>query len=105
MQIFGPISIVLLFILPIISLQSLRAMKEVNVASKTYLETISAFAMQKMSFQKLQKLNVSLGMALMVIAIRYFQLYRAKILTKHLIFGHFFFRFLFYSFWYLPIGY
>jgi len=69
MQIFGIISIALLLILPIISLQSIRAMKKVNIVSKTYLETINTFAKQKIKFQKLQKLNVALGMFLMLIAI------------------------------------
>lgn len=69
MQFFGIISIALLLILPIISLQSIRAMKKVNVVSKSYLETINTFALQKIKFQKLQKLNVALGMFLMLIAI------------------------------------
>lgn len=68
-QFFGIISVALLLILPIISLQSIRAMKKVNVATKTYLETINTFTKQKIKFQKLQKLNVALGIFLMLIAI------------------------------------
>jgi hypothetical protein len=68
-QFFGVISIALLLILPIISLQSVRAMRNVNLAAQTYLETIQVFGKQKLRFQKLQKLNVSLGLFLMVIGV------------------------------------
>jgi hypothetical protein len=68
-QFFGVISIALLLILPIISLQSVRAMRKVNLAAQTYLETIQIFGKQKLRFQKLQKLNVSLGLFLMVIGV------------------------------------
>lgn len=68
-QFFGVISIALLLILPIISLQSVRAMRNVNLAAQTYLETIQIFGQQKIKFQRLQKLNISLGMFLMVIGV------------------------------------
>ena len=68
MQVFAIISIALLFILPIISLKSLRIIKNVNISSKTYLETINIFANQKIKFHKLQKLNVLLGLSLMLMA-------------------------------------
>lgn len=68
-QFFGVISVVLLLILPIISLQSIRAMRKINLSSHTYLETIQIFGKQKIRFQKLQKLNVSLGLFLMVIGV------------------------------------
>lgn len=68
-QFFGVISIALLLILPIISLQSVRAMRKVDLSAQTYLETIQVFGKQKLRFQKLQKLNVSLGMFLMVIGV------------------------------------
>ncbi|MCH6198195.1 hypothetical protein MMU07_01280 [Aquiflexum sp. LQ15W] len=66
-QFFGVVSIALLLILPIISLQSVRAMRKVDLSAQTYLETIQVFGKQKLRFQKLQKLNVSLGLFLMVI--------------------------------------
>jgi hypothetical protein len=68
-QVFGIISIALLLILPIISLQSVRAMRKINLSSHSYLETIKIFGQQKIRFQKLQKLNVSLGLFLMVIGV------------------------------------
>lgn len=69
MRIFALVAISLLFILPIISLHSLRAVKNVNISSKTYLETIEDFGKRKIKFQKLQKLNISLGLFLMLVAI------------------------------------
>lgn len=69
MQVFALFAILLLFILPIISLKSLRAVKNINISSKTYLEAIEDFAKRKMKFQRLQKLNVSLGLFLMLVAI------------------------------------
>lgn len=69
MQVFALFAILLLFILPIISLKSLRAVKNINISSKTYLEAIEDFAKRKMEFQRLQKLNVSLGLFLMLVAI------------------------------------
>lgn len=68
MQLFAIISIALLFILPIISLQSLRAVRNVSIASKTYMQAIEDFAQRKIRFQRLQKLNVSLGLFLMLVA-------------------------------------
>jgi hypothetical protein len=69
MQIFAIIAIALLFILPIISLKSLRALKNVNIESNTYMQAIEDFAKRKTRFQKLQKLNVSLALFLMLVAI------------------------------------
>jgi len=69
MQVFALVAILLLFVLPVISLQSLRAMKNVKIPSKSYLETIGDFTKRKIRFQKLQKLNVSLGLFLMLMAI------------------------------------
>lgn len=68
-QVFGVISIALLLVLPIISLQSIRAMRKVNLAVHTYIEALQVFGKQKLRFQKLQKLNVSLGLFLMLIGV------------------------------------
>ena len=69
MQLFAGIAIALLFVLPIISLKSVRAIKSANIPSKTYLEAIEDFAKRKIRFQKLQKLNVSLGLFLMLVSV------------------------------------
>ncbi|MCR9017007.1 hypothetical protein [Aquiflexum gelatinilyticum] len=68
-QFFGVISIALLLILPIISLQSIRGMRKINLSSHSYLETIQIFGQQKIRFLKLQKLNISLGLFLLVIGV------------------------------------
>lgn len=82
MKLFGAVSIALLLLLPIISLQSVRAMKSVNIASRTYVETIKIFALQKIKFQKLQKLNVSLGLFLMLISIPVLSAIQGKDLSQ-----------------------
>lgn len=69
MQFLGAVAIILLLILPVISLQSIRAMRKVNPTSHTYFEAIQVFGEQKLKFQKLQILNVSLGMFLMLIGV------------------------------------
>ncbi len=69
MQVLAFLAILLLFVLPIISLRSLRAVRNVNISSKTYMQAIEDFAERKIRFQKLQKLNVSLGLFLMLVAI------------------------------------
>ncbi|RZK38953.1 MAG: hypothetical protein EOO90_20495 [Pedobacter sp.] len=66
MQTFAMVSITLLLVLPVISLKSLRAIKRLNINSKTYVEAINDFVKQKISFQKLQKLNVALALFLLV---------------------------------------
>jgi hypothetical protein len=68
LQVFAIIDIALLFLLPIISLESLNKLKSVNIPSQTYLESINSFANQKIKFQKLQKLNVSLGLFFLLTA-------------------------------------
>ncbi|RXG12169.1 hypothetical protein DSM03_11143 [Leeuwenhoekiella aestuarii] len=68
-QIFAIIAIVLLFSLPVISLRSLKAMQQMPVSSKTYLETLTNFRKSRVQFIKFQRLTVSLGLFLVVIAI------------------------------------
>lgn len=69
MQLFAIIAIALLFILPVISLKSLRTVKNINISTKTYAEAIEDFGKRKIKFQRLQKLNISLALFLMLVAI------------------------------------
>ena len=68
-KIFAVIAIGLLLTLPIISLSSLNRMQKVKISSKTYLDTLNDFGRRKIRFQKFQKLNVSLGLFLILVAI------------------------------------
>lgn len=68
-QLFAIIAIALLFILPVISLKSVRAVKNVSIASKTYLQSIEEFAARKARFLRLQRLNVLLGFFLILVAV------------------------------------
>lgn len=69
LQLFAVLAIALLLALPVISLASLRALKSMDVATKTYIQTITDFAERKNRFQKLQRLNVSLGLFLLPISL------------------------------------
>lgn len=68
-QFFGAVIILLLFTLPVISLKSVTGMNRLRIATGTYAETIRDFAKQKIRFQKLQKINVSLALGLFVISL------------------------------------
>ncbi len=68
-KIFAVIAIGLLLTLPIISLRSLNGTQKVKISSKTYLDTLNDFGRRKIRFQKFQKLNVSLGLFLILVAI------------------------------------
>ncbi len=67
LQLFGLIAIGLLFLLPFISLSMLRTLKNVPLSTTTYLQSIEVFFRRKARFQKMQKLNVSLGLFLLLI--------------------------------------
>lgn len=68
-KIFAVIAIGLLLILPVISLRSLNAMQNLKISSKTYLDALNDFGKRKIRFQKFQKLNISLGLFLIIVAI------------------------------------
>ena len=68
-QFFGAVIILLLFVLPVISLKSVTRMSRIEIATGTYAETIRDFAKQKINFQKLQRINVSLALGLFVISL------------------------------------
>lgn len=68
-KIFALIAIGLLLVLPVISLRYLSGLQKLKISSKTYLETINDFGKRKIRFQKFQKLNISLGLFLMIVAI------------------------------------
>jgi len=62
----GILSILLLLLLPIISFLSTWKLGKTGNVSKPYAETLKAFAMQKIRFIRLQKLNVALSYLLLV---------------------------------------
>jgi hypothetical protein len=68
-QVLAGISVLLLFTLPVISLKSVRSIRNIDITSNTYLENINLFVKQKIKFQKLQKLNVALGLFFMLIVL------------------------------------
>jgi steroid 5-alpha reductase family enzyme len=69
MQVLAVFTIVVLLVLPIVSLASVRAVRSVNISVATYVETIQAFGRQKLRFQRLQKINVLLGLLLLFVSL------------------------------------
>lgn len=81
-MVFAIITIGLLLILPVISLRYIRSMKNIKLSSKTYLETINDFGKRKIRFQKFQKLNVSLGLFVILTGIPVLSAIRGKELSE-----------------------
>ena len=68
-KIVGVVSILLLIVLPAISLFSIQQLYKSTDISKSYAETLKEFAVQKMNFWKLQKLNITLSYLLLAVVI------------------------------------
>jgi len=101
----GVLSILLLLLLPIISSLSTWQLSKTGNMNKPYAETLKAFAMQKIRFIKLQKLNVTLSYLLLVtIIVLLSKLFSGKDLSDNKYFWLFSFTIgyiflLFYSKW------
>jgi hypothetical protein len=65
-QIVGVVSILLLVILPAISVMSIHPLYQSVDLNKSYADTLKEFAVQKIKFCKLQKLNLTLSHLLLV---------------------------------------
>jgi phosphatidylserine synthase len=61
LQICGGFSILFLILLPLLSLRSIRGLQTINMTLSTYKNTLKEFAVKKIRFQKIQKLNVFLS--------------------------------------------
>ncbi len=61
----GIISMIVLFILPILSLRSINKMRKVNIAANSYKETLLAYAKGKKQFQNGMKWGYYFGFILM----------------------------------------
>jgi phosphatidylserine synthase len=61
LQIFAGFSVLFLIMLPVLSFQSIRGLQTINMSLPTYKDTLKEFAIQKIRFQKFQKLNVFLS--------------------------------------------
>lgn len=67
LQIFGGFSVLFLIVLPVLSFQSIKGLQTINMSLPTYKNTLKEFAIQKIRFQKFQKLNVFLSIIFMVV--------------------------------------
>lgn len=82
LQGIGVLSILLLLTLSIISFLSLRQLTMVADLSRPYAEVLEAFAIQKLKFYKLQKINITLSYLLLVtITILLLKLFYGKDIT------------------------
>ena len=66
LQICGGFSVLFLIVIPVLSLQSIRSLQTINMSLPTYKNTLKEFAVQKIRFQKIQKLNVILSFIFIV---------------------------------------
>lgn len=66
-KIIGVATIALLILLPTISLFSIQQLYKSTDIGKSYTETLKEFAVQKMKFCKLQKLNINLSYILLAV--------------------------------------
>lgn len=83
----GILAIILLVLLPIISLISVLQFHKIGDVSKPYAETLKDFALQKIRFHKLQKINVILCYLLLVTVIILFsKLFGEKDITESKLF-------------------
>ena len=67
LKICGIITLAVLLIMPYFSLKYLGAMRNLDIAHKSYRDTLVTFTKRKRQYQKLLKLSVYLGFALMLI--------------------------------------
>lgn len=65
LQISGVFVLLVLFILPIISLRTVRAMKQIDLIGNTYKQTMEAYVKNKRNFINFQKFNVGLSFIFM----------------------------------------
>ena len=66
-RIAGVATILLLILLPAISLFSVQQLYKATDIGKSYADTLKEFAIQKMKFYKLQKLNINLSYLLLAV--------------------------------------
>ncbi len=69
LRIFGSIAAVSLGILPILSLKSIRGMKEINVTSMNIKEILETYSKRKKQFVFFQKFNVFMSFLLMLVVV------------------------------------
>lgn len=103
----GIVSTLILLTLPVISLISLRQFNIIGDVTKPYVEILKKFAVQKIRFHKLQRVNITLSYLLLVtIIILLSKFFGGKDITGSKFFWTFSFSFgyiflLFYSKWVL----
>ncbi len=60
------LSVSLLFLMPVISFKTLREFKKIKISTLSYAEVLEMYALKRISFIKLQRINIFLGFFLMI---------------------------------------
>jgi uncharacterized integral membrane protein len=81
-QVLAVVLVLLLFVLPILSLKSVAAMRGVRISSTSYVEAIEDFAKRRIRFERLQKINVSFGLFVLLFIIPVFAAIQGKDVTQ-----------------------
>ena len=90
----GVLSIFVLLTISVVSFLSLRQLKMTNDFNKPYAETLKIFATQKLTFYKLQKINITLSYLLLVtVIILISKLFNGRDITDYKYFWTFSFTF------------
>ena len=82
LQVFALVCVAILTILPAVSLMLLRSMNRINIAEKSYLETVNVFSRQRVKFQQFQKISFLLSTVLLVTGMPVAAAIMGKDLTK-----------------------
>jgi len=69
LQLSGAICAIALGVLPILSLKTIRGMKEVNITQMTYKETMDTYQKRKKQFVNFQRLNMVMSFIFMLVII------------------------------------
>ncbi len=66
LRVFGGFCVLFLIVLPVLSIQSIRGLQSIQMRLSTYKDTLREFTIQRIRFQKIQKLNVIFSFIFMI---------------------------------------
>ena len=69
LKICGVLAAIIMAIIPVLSLRSIKNIKEVNLSTASVRETIATYSTQKQKFLSFQKLNVALSFVFMLVSV------------------------------------
>lgn len=69
LKVCGVLAAIIMAIIPVLSLRSIRNIKEVNLSTASVRETIATYTTQKQKFLSFQKFNVALSFVFMLVSV------------------------------------